>query len=181
MRLRLVNRIRQQLWFPQLPRLTGDLSTEWVHDLWKLAPTPAKNRCGRPCLFKHHRVRSAGEARRQLREPPHRGGNAAIVESVAERMLARRQLANRERLTLAADMEEPGTAGQRDVLSPLPRGSCPRHAARRTSLAPCSCPSAASRSILDRGSFSRGIDTAPTRAPTKQADGFLKARRPNQR
>ena len=70
MRLRLVNRIRQQLWFPQLLRLTGDLSTEWIHDLRKLAPTPAKNRRGRPCSFKHHRVRSAGEARRQLREPP---------------------------------------------------------------------------------------------------------------
>src|ERR671912_323916 len=43
-RLRLANRIRQQLWryYPQLLELSDDLTAEWILELWSLAPTPAK-------------------------------------------------------------------------------------------------------------------------------------------
>ena len=43
-RIRLSNRIRQQLWryYPQLLELSDDVTAEWVLDLWTLAPTPAK-------------------------------------------------------------------------------------------------------------------------------------------
>src|SRR5919112_5329465 len=43
-RVRLANRIRQQLWryYPQMLELSGDLTAEWILELWSLAPTPAK-------------------------------------------------------------------------------------------------------------------------------------------
>lgn len=43
-RVRLGNRIRQQLWryYPQLLGLTDDVAAEWVLALWTIAPTPAK-------------------------------------------------------------------------------------------------------------------------------------------
>ena len=43
-RLRLGNRIRQQLWryYPQLLEVSDDVTAEWVLDLWTLAPIPAK-------------------------------------------------------------------------------------------------------------------------------------------
>src|SRR3954467_9515103 len=43
-RVRLGNRIRQQLWryYPQLLAVIDDVTAEWVLDLWALAPTPAK-------------------------------------------------------------------------------------------------------------------------------------------
>ena len=45
-RVRLGNRIRQQLWryYPQLLAVSDDVTAEWVLDLWTLAPTPAKGR-----------------------------------------------------------------------------------------------------------------------------------------
>src|SRR5215210_1789662 len=43
-RVRLGNRIRQQLWryYPQLLELSEDVTPEWILELWTLAPTPAK-------------------------------------------------------------------------------------------------------------------------------------------
>src|SRR5215212_1480963 len=43
-RVRLSNRIGQQLWryYPQLLEVSDDVTAEWVLDLWTLAPTPAK-------------------------------------------------------------------------------------------------------------------------------------------
>src|SRR4051812_42166984 len=43
-RVRLGNRIRQQLWryYPQLLAVSDDVTAEWVLDLWTLAPTPIK-------------------------------------------------------------------------------------------------------------------------------------------
>ena len=43
-RVRLANRIRQQLWryYPQLLELTDDLTAEWILELWAMAPTPAE-------------------------------------------------------------------------------------------------------------------------------------------
>jgi len=41
---RLANRIREQLWryYPQMIELAGDVSANWVLDLWDAVPTPAK-------------------------------------------------------------------------------------------------------------------------------------------
>src|SRR5919205_2713562 len=43
-RVRLANRIRQQLWryYPQLLALSDDLGAEWTLELWSMAPTPAE-------------------------------------------------------------------------------------------------------------------------------------------
>ena len=43
-RVRLANRVRQQLWryYPQLLELGEDGTAEWILALWSLAPTPAK-------------------------------------------------------------------------------------------------------------------------------------------
>src|SRR3712207_6638676 len=43
-RVRLSNRVRQQLWryYPQFLELADDVAAEWVLALWSIAPTPAK-------------------------------------------------------------------------------------------------------------------------------------------
>jgi transposase len=43
-RVRLSNRVRQQLWryYPQMLELADDIADEWVLALWTQAPTPAK-------------------------------------------------------------------------------------------------------------------------------------------
>jgi hypothetical protein len=62
-RIRLSNRIRQQLWryYPQLLELSDDVTAEWVLDLWTLAPTPTKAaRLRAPTLarlLQRHRIR----------------------------------------------------------------------------------------------------------------------------
>jgi transposase len=67
-RLRLANRIRQQLWryYPQLLALTDDLTAEWILELWSLAPTPAKATDLREAtiakLLSQHRIRRLGAA-----------------------------------------------------------------------------------------------------------------------
>src|SRR3954467_5287533 len=67
-RVRLANRIRQQLWryYPQLLALTGDLTAEWILELWSLAPTPAKATGLREAtiakLLSQHRIRRLGAA-----------------------------------------------------------------------------------------------------------------------
>src|SRR3954465_1470767 len=67
-RRRLANRIRQQLWryYPQLLALTGDLTAEWILELWSLAPTPAKATGLREAtiakLLSQHCIRRLGAA-----------------------------------------------------------------------------------------------------------------------
>src|ERR687893_2917266 len=62
-RVRLANRVRQQLWryYPQLLELADDVTAEWVLDLWTLAPTPTKAaRLRAPTLarlLQQHRIR----------------------------------------------------------------------------------------------------------------------------
>src|SRR3978361_68045 len=76
-RVRLGNRIRQQLWryYPQLLELTDDVAAEWVLELWLMAPTPAKAARLRETtlarLLKQHRIRkiSAETAISTLRAP----------------------------------------------------------------------------------------------------------------
>jgi transposase len=63
-RVRLGNRVRQQLWryYPQLLELAdGDVAAEWVLDLWTMAPTPAQAVRLREAtlakLLRQHRIR----------------------------------------------------------------------------------------------------------------------------
>src|SRR5215217_343647 len=62
-RVRLSNRVRQQLWryYPQLLELADDVTAEWVLTLWTMAPTPAKAARLREAtiatLLKQHRIR----------------------------------------------------------------------------------------------------------------------------
>src|SRR5215210_4880560 len=67
-RVRLANRIRQQLWryYPQLLELADDVTAEWVLELWSLAPTPAKAARLREATLAHllrrHRIRNLDAA-----------------------------------------------------------------------------------------------------------------------
>ena len=62
-RVRLANRIRQQLWryYPQLLELTDDLTAEWILELWAMAPTPTRAARLRETtiakLLRQHRIR----------------------------------------------------------------------------------------------------------------------------
>src|SRR3712207_3337875 len=62
-RVRLANRIRQQLWryYPQLLELADDLTAEWILELWTMAPTPAEAARLREAtlarLLRRHRIR----------------------------------------------------------------------------------------------------------------------------
>ena len=62
-RVRLGNRIRQQLWryYPQLLEVSDDVTAEWLLELWTLAPTPAKAARLRATtlarLLQEHRIR----------------------------------------------------------------------------------------------------------------------------
>jgi transposase len=105
-RMRLSNRIRQQLWryYPQLLELSDDVTAAWVLDLWTLAPTPTKAaRLRAPTLarlLQQHRIRrvDAERALGILRQPA-----ITVAEGVTEAavlhlrsLVARLRLANRE-------------------------------------------------------------------------------------
>jgi transposase len=105
-RVRLGNRIRQQLWryYPQLLELTDDVAAEWVLELWLMAPTPAKaarlreTTLGR--LLKQHRIRkiSAETALGILRTPALTVA-AGVTEAAIlhlRSLITRLRLANRE-------------------------------------------------------------------------------------
>jgi transposase len=62
-RVRLANRVRQQLWryYPQLLELADDVTAEWILELWTMAPTPAEAARLREAtlarLLRRHRIR----------------------------------------------------------------------------------------------------------------------------
>ena len=105
-RVRLSNRIRQQLWryYPQLLEVSDDVTAEWVLDLWALAPTPAKAARLREAtlarLLQEHRIRRVDAERvlGLLRQPA-----ITVAQGVTEAavlhlrsLVARLRLANRE-------------------------------------------------------------------------------------
>ena len=105
-RVRLGNRIRQQLWryYPQLLEVGDDIAAEWVLALWTMAPTPAKAARLREAtiakLLKQHRIRriDAAAALGILRQPA-----ITVAQGVAEAavlhlrsLIARLRLANCE-------------------------------------------------------------------------------------
>jgi len=105
-RVRLGNRIRQQLWryYPQLLDLTDDVAAEWVLALWTMAPTPAKAGCLRATtlarLLKQHRIRriDAAAALGILRQPAIQVA-AGVTEAAVlhlRSLVARLRLANHE-------------------------------------------------------------------------------------
>src|SRR3954465_2575951 len=105
-RVRLGNRIRQQLWrsYPQLLAVSDDVTAEWVLDLWTLAPTPAKAARLRettlPRLLQEHRIRRLDAERvlgllRQPAIPVAEGVTEAAVLHLRS-LVARLRLANCE-------------------------------------------------------------------------------------
>jgi transposase len=77
-RNRLTNRMREQLWryFPAMLDLESDLGTEWLLDLWEIAPTPHKAIRVREAtvakVLKRNRIRrfDAAHVLDVLRKPP---------------------------------------------------------------------------------------------------------------
>ena len=105
-RVRLGNRIRQQLWrpYPQLLELAEDVAAEWVLELWALAPTPAKAARLREATLAHllrrHRIRrlDAAGVLAVLRQPAITVA-AGVTEAAVlhlRSLVARLRLANTE-------------------------------------------------------------------------------------
>ena len=105
-RVRLGNRVRQQLWryYPQMQKITNDLAAPWFLELWAMAPTPGKARQLRKStveqILKKHRIRriDADTVLRMLREPA-----IKVAEGIAEAasvhlrsLIARLHVVNRE-------------------------------------------------------------------------------------
>jgi transposase len=149
-RVRLTNRMREQLWryYPQFLEIADDLAAPWVLDLWSLAPTPDKAARVRmetfARLLKRHRIRRIGadELRERLRSariavaPGTTEAATAHLKAVIKRLdLVNRQIAEAhdrlDRLTArltgdgstGTETNAPGqTSEQRDVtiLASLP-------------------------------------------------------------
>jgi transposase len=105
-RVRLGNRVRQQLWryYPQLLEVADDVAAEWVLALWTMAPTPAKAVRLREAtvarLLSRHRIRriDAERALAILRQPAIRVA-AGVAEAAVlhlRSLIARLHLANAE-------------------------------------------------------------------------------------
>ena len=140
-RVRLSNRIRQQLWrsYPQLLEVSDDVTAEWVLDLWTLAPTPAKAARLRKAtlarLLQEHRIRrlDAEQVLGLLRQPA-----ITVAEGVTEAavlhlrsLVARLRLANREFHQAERKLDELCTALKEDTTA---SGDAPRDAAVLSSL-----------------------------------------------
>ena len=105
-RVRLGNRIRQQLWryYPQLLELTDDVAAEWVLELWLMAPTPAKaahlRRTTLARLLKQHRIRKiSAEIALDILRAPALTVAAGVTEAAVlhlRSLVTRLRLANRE-------------------------------------------------------------------------------------
>ena len=119
-RVRLSNRIRQQLWryYPQLLELSDDMTAEWVLALWTLAPTPAQAARLREAtlarLLRQHRIRKldAPAVLDILRQPA-----ITVAPGVTEAavlhlrsLVARLRLANQEFRQAERKLEELCTA-----------------------------------------------------------------------
>ena len=105
-RVRLGNRIRQQLWryYPQLLGLSEDVTPEWILELWTVAPTPAKAARLREAtvarLLGRHRIRrlDAASVLDVLRQPAVTVA-AGVTEAAVlhlRSLVARLRLANTE-------------------------------------------------------------------------------------
>src|SRR3954463_9780048 len=141
-RVRLGNRIRQQLWryYPQLLEVSEDVTAEWVLELWTLAPTPTKAARLREAtlarLLQRHRIRRLDAERvlgllRQPAIPVAEGVTEAAVLHLRS-LVARLRLANREFYQAERKLDELCTT-LRDKTS-TPKSGGPRDAAVLSSL-----------------------------------------------
>lgn len=143
-RIRLTNRMREQLWryFPAMLELESDLAAPWLLDLWKAAPTPLKASRIRETtvarVLKQNRIRrlDAVQVLQLLRQEPVIVADGTIAAATAHitTLVARIRLLNQQiaeahrrldRLTneLAGPQEsEPGQVKQHDaeILASLP-------------------------------------------------------------
>jgi transposase len=105
-RLRLTNRIRDQLWryFPAWLELAEDLSAEWFLDLWQRLPTPAHaerlSETTLAKLIKRHRIRrfDAANALATLTKPPLKlaKGSTEAATAHIRTLIPRLSLLNRQ-------------------------------------------------------------------------------------
>ncbi len=137
-RVRLANRLREQLWryYPQMIEVAEDLAANWVLELWKLVPNPATARRVREHtiaqLLKHHRIRriTAAELIGRLRAPAITvaPGTTEAASAHINTLIKRLTVTNRElraakarldrlveRLAQAGDTEPGQQPEQRDV------------------------------------------------------------------
>jgi len=128
-RVRLSNRVHQQLWryYPQMLKLTDDLTANWFLNLWLRAPTPAKaiqlRKSDVDHLLKQHRIRrvDAEGVLGTLRQPAIKVPDGVVVAASIHlrSLIVRLQVINRElndaerRLDeLCTDIGATGTASQ---------------------------------------------------------------------
>jgi transposase len=143
-RLRLTNRMREQLWryFPAMLELDADLAANWLLDLWEVAPTPDKASRVRETtiarVLKQNRIRrfDAAHVLGVLRQQPvtvaegtTQAAQAHIATLIARIRLLNRQIddAHRRLDQLTAQLataqeSEPGQVKQHDaeILASLP-------------------------------------------------------------
>jgi transposase len=105
-RVRLCNRLRQQLWryYPQLLELADDIAAEWLLELWMMAPTPDRavrlRQTAVARLLKRHRIRrvDAAAVLAMLRKPtiPVAAGVTEAAVLHIRSLIARLRMANQE-------------------------------------------------------------------------------------
>ena len=133
-RVRLGNRIRQQLWryYPQLLEVSDDVTAEWVLDLWTLAPTPTKAARLREAtlarLLQRHRIRRLDAEQvvgllRQRAIPVAEGVTEAAVLHLRS-LVARLRLANREFHQAERKLDELCTNLRDKTSTPKSGGPC---------------------------------------------------------
>jgi len=105
-RVRLTNRLREQLWryYPAILEFESDLGAPWLLDLWELAPTPAKAARIREAtvakLLNRCRIRrfDAAHVLDVLRKPALQvaGGTVEAASAHIKTLIARIRLVNRQ-------------------------------------------------------------------------------------
>src|SRR4051812_23044091 len=133
-RVRLGNRIRQQLWryYPQLLAVSDDVTAAWVLDLWTLAPTPAKAARLREAtlarLLQRHRIRrlDAEQVVGLLRQRAITVANGVTEAAVLHlrSLVARLRLANREFHQAERKLDELCTNLRDKTSTPKSGGPC---------------------------------------------------------
>jgi transposase len=132
-RVRLGNRVRQQLWryYPQMLELADDVTAEWVLALWTTAPTPAKAARLREASIakplRRHRIRrvNAATALGILRRPALQVA-AGVTEAAVlhlRSLLVRLRLANAEFCQAEREVDELCAALSRHAAAE-PAGPC---------------------------------------------------------
>jgi transposase len=111
-RIRLTNRLRDQLWryFPQMLEL-GDLDEDWMLDLWEAVPTPAKaaraSKAAIARVLKKRRIRrfDANQVLSELRKPALRVAQGTIEAATAHIKVAIERLRLVNRQLIDAEMQ----------------------------------------------------------------------------